>query len=119
MAKKTTEPTRPRSRKAASVQPPAVVEARLEAVPASKVPVRNLEEEIRRRAYELYLQRAGTPGNPSQDWLVAEQEVQSRRFFQFLRTVNRLIHGCAQCDETVVAQKKTLMLFSGLSSSIA
>jgi Protein of unknown function (DUF2934) len=47
----------------------------------SNVPV-NLEEEIRRRAYELYLQRRATAGgengNPNQDWLIAEREVRSR-----------------------------------------
>jgi hypothetical protein len=42
----------------------------------------NLEEKIRIRAYELYLQRRATAGdangNPNQDWLVAEREVLSR-----------------------------------------
>jgi hypothetical protein len=42
----------------------------------------NLEEEIRRRAYELYLQRkaAGNTGNgdENQDWLIAEREIRSR-----------------------------------------
>ena len=33
-----------------------------------------LEEEIRRRAYELYEQRGCTPGSESEDWLRAEQE---------------------------------------------
>jgi len=45
------------------------------------VPV-NLEEEIRRRAYELYLERRATAGaengNENQDWLIAESEVLSR-----------------------------------------
>jgi len=34
-----------------------------------------LEEEIRQRAYELYLERNGSPGDQNQDWLVAEREV--------------------------------------------
>jgi hypothetical protein len=42
----------------------------------------NLEEEIRRRAYELYLQRRATAGadggNQNQDWLIAEREIRSR-----------------------------------------
>jgi Protein of unknown function (DUF2934) len=42
----------------------------------------NLEEEIRRRAYELYLERrataGGEDGNQNQDWLIAEREVRSR-----------------------------------------
>ncbi len=38
----------------------------------------NLEEEIRRRAYELFLQRNGAPGDPAADWVVAEREVRAR-----------------------------------------
>ena len=44
----------------------------------------NLEEEIRRRAYELYLQRRASAGNgnghgdENQDWLAAEREIRSR-----------------------------------------
>ncbi|HTR25505.1 MAG TPA: DUF2934 domain-containing protein [Terriglobales bacterium] len=38
----------------------------------------NLDEEIRRRAYELFQQRNGTPGDPNADWLVAEREVRAR-----------------------------------------
>jgi hypothetical protein len=45
------------------------------------VPV-NVEEEIRRRAYELYLERRATAGSGSgdenQDWLVAEREILTR-----------------------------------------
>jgi hypothetical protein len=37
-----------------------------------------LEEEIRRRAYELYEQRGRTPGGEDKDWLLAEQEVVAR-----------------------------------------
>lgn len=37
-----------------------------------------LEEEIRRRAYELYEQRGCTPGREHEDWLRAEQEVVAR-----------------------------------------
>ena len=42
----------------------------------------NLEEEIRRRAYEIYLERGMTAGDQSQDWLVAEREVRSRQMQQ-------------------------------------
>ncbi len=38
----------------------------------------SLEEEIRRRAYELYEQRGCTPGGESEDWLRAEQEIVAR-----------------------------------------
>lgn len=38
----------------------------------------NLEDEIRRRAYELYLERGSVPGNQEEDWIAAEREVLSR-----------------------------------------
>ena len=37
-----------------------------------------LEAEIRRRAYELYLQRGCTPGRENEDWIVAEREIVAR-----------------------------------------
>jgi hypothetical protein len=36
------------------------------------------EEQVRRRAYELFLQRGGFWGNPEQDWFQAEAEVRDR-----------------------------------------
>ena len=41
------------------------------------VPI-NLEEEIRRRAYEIYEERGGISGDEHGDWLRAEREVLSR-----------------------------------------
>jgi len=38
----------------------------------------NLDEEIRYRAYELYLERNGVAGDPNSDWFVAEREVRAR-----------------------------------------
>ena len=38
----------------------------------------NLDEEIRRRAYELFLERQGVAGDPMADWFVAEREVRAR-----------------------------------------
>jgi hypothetical protein len=38
----------------------------------------NLEDEIRRRAYELYKQRGTATGSATEDWLVAEREVRQR-----------------------------------------
>jgi hypothetical protein len=35
----------------------------------------SLEEQIRARAYELYLQRRGHGGTPEQDWFRAQQEI--------------------------------------------
>jgi hypothetical protein len=45
--------------------------------PRRVVPI-NIEDEIRRRAYELYQQRGATPGNEREDWLAAEREVKQR-----------------------------------------
>ncbi len=33
------------------------------------------EQEIRDRAYEIYLQRGGQPGDEVEDWLQAEREL--------------------------------------------
>jgi hypothetical protein len=41
------------------------------------VPIK-LEDEIRRRAYELYRQRQPGAGNEAEDWLTAEHEVMQR-----------------------------------------
>lgn len=43
----------------------------------SPIPI-NVEEEIRRRAYELYEQRGCMPGHEHDDWFVAEREVLAR-----------------------------------------
>jgi len=34
-------------------------------------------DEVRRRAYEIYLQRGGIPGQELEDWLQAEREIES------------------------------------------
>lgn len=39
----------------------------------------NLEERIRARAYELYLQRGDNGGSPEQDWLRAVEEICGRQ----------------------------------------
>jgi hypothetical protein len=51
----------------------------------------NIDDEIRRRAYEIYLQRAKngqSAGDQNQDWLLAEREVRSR--FTGARTTRTL-----------------------------
>jgi hypothetical protein len=37
--------------------------------------VRPLEERIRQRAHEIYLERGGRDGSETDDWLQAEQEI--------------------------------------------
>jgi len=39
----------------------------------------NLEEEIRKRAYEIYLERGKVDGNAEDDWLRAEAEILHQR----------------------------------------
>jgi hypothetical protein len=104
MARKTTgSSSTPRSKKtAASIHPPVTQVApevvtdvpkngksakkiQDKFVGSNSVPSNlNLEEAIRRRAYELYLERRATAGgengygDESQDWLMAEREVRSR-----------------------------------------
>jgi hypothetical protein len=87
MARKTTgNGITKRSKKSGVSTSPAAVqvapEVRESGRPANQVHVErpgNLEEEIRRRAYELYLQRAGNGnGDENQDWLIAEREIHSR-----------------------------------------
>ena len=39
-------------------------------------------EEIRRRAYEIYLERDGHPGDALDDWLRAERELQKIALFK-------------------------------------
>ena len=46
--------------------------------PRTNVVSINVEEEIRRRAYELYAQRGYSSGHEKDDWLMAEQEVMQR-----------------------------------------
>ncbi|MGH9676543.1 MAG: DUF2934 domain-containing protein, partial [Candidatus Acidiferrum sp.] len=36
---------------------------------------RTPQQKIQMRAYEIYLQRNGAPGNPLEDWVRAEREV--------------------------------------------
>jgi len=84
MARKTTGNGISSRKKSGVSIPPAAVQVapgvRKDGKPANQVPV-NLEDEIRRRAYELYLQRAAAAGNGSgdenQDWLIAEREILS------------------------------------------
>ena len=38
-------------------------------------------DEIRRRAYEIYLKRGGLPGQELEDWLQAEREIESATHF--------------------------------------
>jgi len=38
----------------------------------------SMQEKIAKRAYEIYLERHGAPGNPLDDWVRAERELQAK-----------------------------------------
>jgi len=46
---------------------------------AKKSPSEPLDEQIRRRAYELYIQRGNETGSELDDWLQAEEEILQAR----------------------------------------
>ncbi len=48
------------------------IQSHAEDTSANRTPSR---EEIRLRAYEIYLERGGLPGNELDDWLQAEREL--------------------------------------------
>ena len=62
-------------RKKANVPPEPTESAPLQDTTTEAMP---LEEQIRARAYEIYLQREGTEGDAVDDWLRAESEIRSR-----------------------------------------
>lgn len=90
MARKTTETGTTRGKKTtpptetATAQPTALqvgAEIRKNVTPinlAVKKTAVDLNEEIRRRAYELYVERKGAAGDPVGDWFIAEREVRAR-----------------------------------------
>lgn len=74
----TAKSAKPNSVKPEIVAAPAVEATRLATAPAPAKEVLtmvSLEERIRIRAYELYLQRGGRGGSPEQDWFEAAAEV--------------------------------------------
>ena len=95
--KTTSAPRRPRTKsakKAAQPEPPTEIRAEAtvavtpnlknERKPQTSAPetgvnsVLSLEDAIRQRAYELYLERGSRPGFAHEDWVRAEREVRSR-----------------------------------------
>jgi hypothetical protein len=50
-----------------------------ESVSEKQLSPSSIEEQIRERAYELYLQRGGHGGSPEQDWLRAKEEICGRQ----------------------------------------
>lgn len=54
--------------------------ARTRAMPTEATPaaVHPTEDQVRRRAFEIYIARGGAAGNPDSDWRQAEQELRGR-----------------------------------------
>ena len=78
----TAAPPKPRRSKAsAGAPPPDTVGVLPDAIAAqSGVEGREpTEDDIRRRAYERYLERGGGHGTDFEDWLAAEREIRSRK----------------------------------------
>jgi hypothetical protein len=67
----------PRKLGVVKTEPRKNAAAAVSLAPVNLVPI-NLEDEIRRRAYELYLQRGTAPGSEAEDWLTAEREIKQR-----------------------------------------
>ena len=63
-----------------SIQRQPVPGVRTEPAPKPAPAARAAEEQIRTRAYQIFLsrQREGVPGDPVSDWVRAEQELRSR-----------------------------------------
>jgi hypothetical protein len=58
------------------------------------------QEEIRRRAYEIYLERGALPGNEIDDWHRAERELQ--KVALFARDWNRIQQRVAPASEAAI-----------------
>jgi len=57
----------------------------------------SLQEKIRRRAYELYVQRGNQPGSEVDDWLRAEEEIlRARAEEEILRAEDRAIDEASE-----------------------
>jgi Protein of unknown function (DUF2934) len=76
-----TQPARTSELKAAHESKPGAENRKFEVVKGETrknvVPI-NLEDEIRRRAYELYEERGARAGSEAEDWFNAEREVRQR-----------------------------------------
>lgn len=46
---------------------------------AARTKTKPTQDQIAARAYEIYLERGATPGDPMQDWLRAESELSAPR----------------------------------------
>jgi hypothetical protein len=73
--KKRSTPAKRTPRAAAAATP----RTRTRKTPPTPAVVSPDDDQIRQRAYELYLRRNGFPGDPMEDWLRAERELSGER----------------------------------------
>ena len=72
----TKQESRPAAKRARRVSTAAAApRARSRSTPRASSGVGPGDDQVRLRAYELYLQRDGRPGDPLEDWLRAEREL--------------------------------------------
>jgi len=64
------------TRQRTPLTPPQKVARKQPVIVARKQPVIT-EDDLRRRAYEIYLNRGLNPGNEIEDWLQAERELKA------------------------------------------
>lgn len=81
----TTKKTTSRARRTSGVTGAAAAAAPAEERVAESTPnpakvgnISSIDDEIRRRAYELYLERNGQGGSPDDDWARAEAEIREK-----------------------------------------
>jgi hypothetical protein len=65
-----------------------------------------LEEEIRRRAYEIWLERGGQDGSDVVDWLLAEEEVRRREKEISKVAQQKQQIQCAECGKVMKSQEE-------------
>ena len=58
---------------------------------ASAPKARPTQDQIATRAYEIYLERGSTPGDPMQDWLQAERELTIQTKSKKSRTKSKVL----------------------------
>jgi hypothetical protein len=75
---KTPRATKP-SNKQVLTMPEAISTAQVRKASSASSQTIDIEGQIRQRAYELYQERGGTPGQENEDWLRAESEVLTRQ----------------------------------------
>lgn len=79
--KKSTRKTTPQPGNGAHADGNGALTSRVAVSPeatSNKQVLSNVEERIRLRAYQLYLERGGNGGSPEQDWFRAQEEIRGR-----------------------------------------